>query len=230
VVIIITGSRKGIGRYLAEYYLEKGHTVIGCSREASDLNREGYRHYQADVSDEKSVTELCKQVRQEFKTVDVLINNAGAASMNHFMLTPVSTAKRLMELNYLGAYHCARAFINLLKKSENPRIVNFSTVAVPLALAGEIAYVASKSAIEAFTRVLAKELTQFNITVNAVGPTPVDTDLTAHVPHEKLQSLMAQQAIHRMGTFQDISNVIDFFISPVSNFITGQIIYLGGVN
>jgi 3-oxoacyl-[acyl-carrier protein] reductase len=230
MVIVITGSRKGIGRHLAEYYLEKGHTVIGCSREVSDLYTENYRHYKADVSDEKSVVEFCRRVRQEFQAVDVLINNAGAASMNHFLLTPASTAKRLMDLNYIGVYHCVRAFINLLKKSENPRIVNFSTVAVPLVLTGEIAYVASKSAVEAFTKVLAKELAQFNITVNAIGPTPVDTDLTAHVPKEKLEALMAQQTIHRMGTFQDISNVIDFFISPASNFVTGQIVYLGGVN
>jgi 3-oxoacyl-[acyl-carrier protein] reductase len=230
MVIVITGSRKGIGRYLAEYYLKKGAIVVGCSREQSDLSMKNYYHFQSDVSDEKSVNELCKNIRQHFKVIDVLINNAGAASMNHFMLTPASTAKRLMELNYLGVYHCTRAFINLLKKSANPRIINFSTVAVPLALAGEIAYVASKSAIEAFTRVLAKELAQFKITVNAVGPTPVDTDLIAHIPHEKLQSLMAQQAITRMGKFSDISNVIDFFISPASDFITGQIIYLGGVN
>ncbi|MDR3057247.1 MAG: SDR family oxidoreductase [Prevotella sp.] len=230
MVMVITGSRKGIGRYLAEYYLAKGNTVIGCSREESDLKRIGYYHFQADVSNEKSVNEFCGKIRKEFQSVDVLINNAGAASMNHFMFTPATTAKRLMELNYIGAYHSVRALINLLKKSENPRIINFTTVAVPLVLAGEIAYIASKSAVEAFTRVLAKELAPFKITVNAIGPTPIDTDLTAHVSKEKLESLMAQQAIHRMGTFSDISNVIDFFISPESNFVTGQILYLGGVN
>jgi 3-oxoacyl-[acyl-carrier protein] reductase len=230
MVVVITGARKGIGRYLAEYYLAKGHTVVGCSREESNLKEENYWHFQADVSDEKSVNNFCGQVRKNFKAIDALINNAGAASMNHFILTPAATAKRLMELNYLGSYHCVRAFINLLKKSEAPRIVNFTTVAVPLSLAGEIAYVAAKSSVEAFTKVLAKELVSFNITVNAIGPAPVATDLTSHVPKEKLDALMAQQAIHRMGTFQDISNVIDFYLSPASGFITGQIIYLGGVN
>jgi 3-oxoacyl-[acyl-carrier protein] reductase len=230
VVIIITGTRKGIGRYLAEYYLAKGYTVLGCSRERNDLENEKYYHFQVDVSDEKSVNKFFGQVRKTFKVIDALINNAGAASMNHFLFTPAATAKRLMELNYLGTYHCVRAFINLLKKSKNPRIINFTTVAVPLILSGEIAYVSSKSAVEAFTRGLAKELAPFNITVNAIGPTPVATDLTAHVPKEKLEALMAQQAIHRMGDFQDISNVIDFYLSPASNFITGQIIYLGGVN
>jgi 3-oxoacyl-[acyl-carrier protein] reductase len=230
MVIVVTGSRKGIGRYLAEYYLRKGYTVIGCSRKETDLKAERYHHFLTDISDEKSVNEFGKNIQKKFSVIDVLINNAGAASMNHFMLTPVSTAKRLMELNYLGVYHSVRICVNLLKKSENPRIVNFSTVAVPLILSGEIAYVASKGAVEFFTKVLAKELAQFNITVNAIGPTPIDTDLITHVPKEKLDLLIAQQAIHRMGTFEDISNLIDFFIAPSSNFVTGQIIYLGGIN
>jgi 3-oxoacyl-[acyl-carrier protein] reductase len=230
MVIVITGTRKGIGRYLAEYYLAKGNTVIGCSRENSDLESENYYHFQADITDEKSVNNFCASVRKDFKVIDALINNAGAASMNHFLLTPVATAKNLMNLNYFGLYHCVRGFINLLKKSENPRIINFTTVAVPLVLSGEIAYVASKSAVEGFTKVLAKELAQFNITVNAIGPTPVSTDLTAHVPKEKMDALIAHQAIRRMGAFSDISNVIDFYLSPASNFITGQILYLGGIN
>ena len=90
-----------------------------------------------------------------------------------------------MEINCIGTYHCVREFINLLKKSDNPRIVNFSTVAVPLELAGEIAYAASKSAVEAFTKILTKEISQFNITVNAIGPSPIETDLIARVPKEK---------------------------------------------
>ena len=230
MIVVITGSSKGIGRYLSEYYLDKGFIVIGCSRKEADLKSERYHHYQVDVSDEKSVTFFSTAVYKQFGKIDVLINNAGAASMNHFMFTPASTAKRLMELNYLGTYHCVRAFVNLLKKSEAPRIVNFTTVAAPLSLTGEIAYVASKSAVEAFTKVLAKEISQFKITVNAIGPTPMDTDLIARVPKEKIDGLISRQAINRKGKFSDVSNVIDFFISPASDFITGQIVYLGGIN
>jgi 3-oxoacyl-[acyl-carrier protein] reductase len=230
MVIVITGTRKGIGRYLAEYYLAKGNTVIGCSRESSDLESENYYHFQVDITDEKNVNNFCASVRKDFKIIDALINNAGAASMNHFLLTPATVAKDLMDLNYFGGYHCVRGFINFLRKSKNPRIINFTTVAVPLTLSGEIAYVASKSAVEAFTKVLAKDLAQFNITVNAVGPTPISTDLTAHIPQEKMDALIAHQAIRRMGTFADISNVIDFYLAPASDFITGQIMYLGGIN
>jgi len=230
MIMVITGTRKGIGRYLSEYYLGKGFTVIGCSRGDTDLQSGNYYHYKVDVSDEKSVDNFSYSVHKKFGSIDSLINNAGIASMNHFLFTPVSTAKRIMATNYWGTYHCIRSFINLLKKSENPRIVNFSTIALPLTLPGEIAYIASKSAIEAFTKTLAKEISQFKITVNAIGPTPIDTDLVAHVPKEKLKSLMSQQAINRMGKFSDVTNVIDFFLSPNSDFITGQILYLGGIN
>lgn len=227
--IVITGARKGIGRYLSEHYLCKSNIVIGCSRENSDLRHSNYLHYSVDVSDESQINEFASTVRKQFKHIDALINNAGSASMNHFFMTPCDTAKRLMNLNYMGAYNCSRAFLNLLKKSKHPRIVNFTTVAVPLNLEGELAYVASKSAVESFTKVLAKEVSQFKITVNAVGPTPVKTDLIARVSEDKIKKLFESQAINRFGEFDDVANVIDFYLSDRSDFITGQIIYLGGV-
>ena len=228
--IVITGSRKGIGRFLCEYYAGKGHTVVGCSREMSDCGAKGYTHFCADVTEEKSVGEFVSFVRKTMKEVDVLINNAGIASMNHFLTTPPETAKKLMAINYIGTFNCSRAFLGLLKKSAHPRIVNFSTVAVPLNLEGELAYVVSKSAVESFTRVLAKEIAVFDVTVNAVGPTPIDTDLISKVPKEKIDKLVSMQAIKRLGIMDDVANVIDFFIRPESDFITGQVIYLGGVS
>jgi len=181
------------------------------------------------VTDETQVKKFSSEVRKNTDCIDAVINNAGRASMNHFLLTPGETADKVMKLNYMGAYYCSRAFINLLKKSDHARIVNFSTVAVPLSLEGEIAYVASKAALEAFSKVLAKELAQFKITVNCIGPTPVKTDLIVKVPQDKLDGLLSMQAIKRFGEFIDVTNVIDFYLKPESDFITGQIIYLGGV-
>jgi 3-oxoacyl-[acyl-carrier protein] reductase len=110
------------------------------------------------------------------------------------------------------------------------RIVNFATVATPLNLEGEAGYAASKAAVESLTRVAARELAPFNITVNAVGPTPVMTDLVRSVPRQKLDALIGAQAIRRMGEHRDITNVIDFFASRSSDFVTGQTVYLGGVS
>ena len=228
--IVITGTRKGIGKALAEHYLAAGHQVYGCSRGATSIVHERYVHARVDVTDEADVKRFAAEVRTHTTLVDAVVNNAGGASMNHFLLTPGETAERLITLNYMGTYHCSRAFVNLLKKSGHPRIVNFSTVAVPLHLEGEIAYVAAKSAVEAFSKVLARELAQFNITVNCLGPAPIKTDLIARVPQEKLDKLVAMQAIKRLGAFEDVTNVIDFYLRPESDFITGQVIYLGGVS
>ena len=99
----------------------------------------------------------------------------------------------------------------------------------PLKLEGEAIYAASKAAVKSLTEVMARELASYRITVNAVGPTPVPTDLIRSVPQSKMQRLLERQAIPRFGQMEDVSNVIDFFLSPQSGFVTGQNIYLGGV-
>ena len=168
-------------------------------------------------------------VSRKFGRADVLVNNAGIASLNHFLLTPLSTAQKLVNTNFLGTFLFCREAAKLMQRNRSGRIINFTTVARPLNLEGEAVYAATKAAVESLTRTLARELAEFNITVNAVGPTPVKTDLTRSVPTGKLDALIARQAIHRYGEFRDIQNVIDFFIRPESDFITAQVIFLGGL-
>lgn len=228
-ITLITGARKGIGRYLAEHYLALGHRVIGCSRQGSDLDHARYEHFMVDVADEQSVIKMFSEVRTRHQRLDNLINNAGIASMNHSLLTPFSTADSVVRTNFLGTFLFSREAAKLMKRSNSGRIVNFSTVARPLKLEGEAIYAASKAAVESLTAVMAKELAGYAITVNAIGPTPIDTDLTRAIPTKKMDALVAQQTIKRLGTFADVSNVTDFFLSRHSAFVTGQIIYLGGL-
>ncbi len=227
--ILITGNRKGIGRYLTEYYLSKGFNVIGCSRSISDLKHNNYRHFKCDVSNEKQVVKTVKNGFNEFGSINILINNAGKASLNHTILTPSSTVKDLFNTNFLGSFLFSRECAKKMIKNKWGRIINFSTVAVPLNLEGEMAYSSSKSAIEKMTEILSKELSNYNITVNSLGPTPIYTDLIKVVPKDKVDQILQMQTIKRFGTFEDISNVIDFFIDIKSNFITGQKLYLGGL-
>lgn len=228
-VILITGTRKGIGRYLAEYYVKKDFYVVGCSREPTDYVSKNYRHYSLDVCVEEEVIELFAAIKSSFKRLDILINNAGIASMNHFLLTPVSTAQRILNTNFLGTFTVCREAAKVMRRNRYGRIVNFTTVAAPLKLEGEAVYASSKAAILTFTQIIARELGEFGITVNAIGPAPVKTDLIRSVPEETLQRLISRQAIERFCEFRDIANVIDFFIRPESEFVTGQVIYLGGV-
>ncbi len=229
-VFLITGASRGIGHYLAERYLEAGHIVAGCSRTDVVSNHSSYRHFCLDVADATSVSQMVWSVKKEFRRIDVLLNNAGIASMNHCLTTPSETVQRIFSVNFLGSFNCLREVAKVMVRNKSGRIVNFSTIASPLNLEGEAVYASSKAAIESLTRISAKELGGFGITVNAVGPTPVDTSLLRGVPRDKISSLVNQQAIKRMGTCEDVKNVIDFYIQHESSFITGQVLYLGGIS
>ncbi|MCX2683648.1 SDR family NAD(P)-dependent oxidoreductase [Campylobacter sp. MIT 21-1685] len=239
-IIVITGTRKGIGKYLSEYYLQQGNIVCGCSRSSASIQNGNYRHFELDVSDEMAVVNMIRAVKKEFNTIDILLNNAGIASMNHILTTSYKTAQNIFNTNVFGSFlflrEVAKVMILQSKKMQDVqecmpfRIVNFSSVATPLRLEGEAIYAASKAALVYFTQICAKELSEFGISVNAVGPTPIRTDLIKNVPQEKMQTLLQKQAIKRFGTFDDVLNVIEFFLNKRSNFITGEVIYLGGVN
>lgn len=227
--LLISGTSKGIGRFLAEYYLDAGYQVIGCSRSPSDLKNDNYRHFCLDVSDEAAVRKMFAKVSKEYGRLDISIHNAGIASMNHILLTPLATARKIMDTNVIGTFLFCREAAKVMKKNNYGRIINFATVASPLKLEGEALYACSKAAVANMTEIVARELAEFGITVNAVGPTPVKTDLIRSVPKDKMDSLIARQAIRRFGEFEDITNVCDFLIKPESDFVTGQVIYLGGV-
>ncbi|MGJ8648822.1 MAG: SDR family NAD(P)-dependent oxidoreductase [Opitutaceae bacterium] len=228
--IVITGTRKGIGQALAQHYLNDGWNVAGCSRGDASIQHEHYTHFSLDVSDEEAVIAMARALKKQFGQVDALLNNAGIASMNHALLTPASTVNRILQTNVVGTFLFCREMGKLMRSTKAGRIINFTTVAHPLNLEGEAIYAASKAAVESLTRILARELAELQITVNAIGPTPIETDLIRGVPSDKMEALLQRQAIRRMGEVKDVINAVDFFIRPESDFITGQVIYLGGVN
>ena len=236
-VFIISGSSRGIGKDLSEHYLGCGDIVVGCARSTSDIAHENYRHFILDINDEKAVVAMVRAAKKEFGKIDICLNNAGMASMNHILTTSYESAKTLVDVNFLGTFllsrEVAKAMISNKISNKNSAksgvIINFSSVATPLCLGGEAIYAASKAACENLTKTMAKELASYSIRVNAIALTPVQTDLIKAVPKDKINALLEQQAIKRFGEFDDIINVIDFFISQKSDFITGQIITLGGV-
>jgi 3-oxoacyl-[acyl-carrier protein] reductase len=226
-VTVITGTRKGIGRSLAHHYAAKGHLVVGCSRGPVEWSLESYEHVQLDVADEASVEMLFRRLRGHGR-LDHLINNAGIGHLNHSLLTPASAMTKILATNVLGSFLFCREAARLMQRRRYGRIVNFTSAAVPLKLDGEAAYATSKAAVVTLTEVLAREFAPLGITVNAIGPGLVATDLIAGLPDDKIDRVLAKHAIPRLATLQDVANVVDFLIAPESEIVTGQTIYLAG--
>jgi 3-oxoacyl-[acyl-carrier protein] reductase len=227
-VILITGSSRGIGRYLVERFANRGWTVFGCSRKPMEYTHDRYTHFEVDVADEKAVVRMFSEIRRTKANLYALINNAGAAALNHALTTPLTSMEKMFRVNAIGTMLCSREAAKQMLLRGKGRIINFLTIAYVYNLEGESAYVAAKAAVEAYTRVLSRELGAKGITVNAVAPNPIKTDLIAGVPEDKIQRIIKRQAIPRYGTCDDVGRVIDFYLDPENNFITGQTIYLGG--
>ena len=229
-IVLITGTTKGIGFHLAKHFLDQKAIVCGFARSESSLQHDQYYHYRGDVTNINDVTQVLQEIRKKFRHLDILINNAGIAAMNPCLLMPDTTAKKILDINILGVFNMSRESTKLMMKANYGRIINFSSVAVPMHIEGEAIYASSKAAIEEFSKIFAREVARFGITVNVIGPSPIMTDLIAKVPEEKIQFLVNKMPLNRLGEFRDVENVVDFFASEASQYITGQVIYLGGVS
>jgi 3-oxoacyl-[acyl-carrier protein] reductase len=224
---LITGSSQGLGRALAERFLAEGWTVHGFARGPQELTHAHFTSHVVDVTDEAAVRSTVSTVAAAGR-IDVLINNAGAAALNALLLTPGKVAEQLMRVNYLGTFHCLQAVGKVMVRQRAGCIINLTTVAVPLSLEGEAAYVASKAAVEALTKVAAKEFARQGVGVMAIGFGPVDTRLTRAVPKAALAKINGDIS-RPQGT--TMAQAVDFFLSQLNSpdFTSGSVRYLGEV-
>lgn len=225
---LVTGTSRGLGKVVAEHLLAEGATVIGFSRGDQVIDHERYRHIVADVTDEAAATAAVRTAHAMTGRLDVLVNNAGAASMNPVLLAPGSLVDRLIRVNYESTFWMSREVARYMSRRSYGRIVNLSSVAVPMALEGEAAYAAAKAAVEAFSRVFAREVARYGITCNVVAPAPVPTDLTRGVPAAAMTALTERLALKRMLDADEVAYAILALAHPRATAITGQVLYLGG--
>ena len=185
-VLLISGTSKGIGNYLAQYYVSLGFRVIGCSRSSTDFSHSLYTHLQADVSEEKNILEIFKFIRTECKRLDILINNAAInPAIVSAALLPYDSIEKTFKTNVFAPMIFCREAVKLMNRNKFGRIINMGSMAAKLEVPGEALYTSTKAALNAYTRVLAKEVSKAGITVNVLAPSAIKTDLQLRLPMER---------------------------------------------
>jgi 3-oxoacyl-[acyl-carrier protein] reductase len=229
-VALVTGSRRGVGRVICEHFLQQGGSVIGLARGEATLAHASYRHFQVDLTQPAAIEQTFFALRKEFPTLHILVNNAGVLLSQHALIMPTSGVRNMIDTNLVAPFFVSREAAKLMRKEKWGRIINIGSMASSLEPVGDSVYAACKAGLRTMGNVLAKELASFNITVNTLAISAIETDMLAQLPREQIRSVIGSLPIPRFATADDILNVIDFFASERSAYITAQTIFLGGVN
>lgn len=229
-VVVVTGARRGIGKIVARHFLAEGAVVVGMSRGEDESGLDRYTHMSVDVGDDVAVREAFLAIGKTFGRVDILVNNAAVLTSQHAMLMPGTRAREMVTTNLLGTIFVSREAAKLMARRKWGRIINIGSMAAALEPIGDSVYAATKAAVATLGGVLARELSHFNITCNTLGVTALPTEMLEQLPQDKIAAVIASLPIPRMATEDDILNVLDFFASERSSYITAQTVFLGGVH
>lgn len=237
-VAVVTGASRGIGRAVALAMAERGcHVVVNyagntsaAEETASRVRGLGVRALviKADVADQEQVNAMMKQVLQEFGRIDILVNNAGITRDNLLPRLQEQDWDAVLNTNLKGAYHCAKAVLRPMLKARWGRIINISSVVALSGNPGQSNYAAAKAGLIGFTKSLAREIGSRNITVNAVAPGYIDTDMTAGLTEENKSQMLNNIPLGRLGTPEDVAAAVAFLAGGGAGYITGQIIVVDG--
>jgi len=232
-IVLITGASRGVGLDVTHYFLKNNAIVIGLSRGTSGINDDNYHHYEVDLSQPDEIVSIFRVIAKNHKRVDIVINNAAVLTSQYSMIMPLKNAVDMVNVDFLAVFLVSREAAKLMRKNSYGRIINISSMAASLEPIGDSLYAACKVGINTLANVMAKEFASMNITCNTVAITAIETDmLHQHSPvaQVKIKEIIKNLPIARMAVIDDILNVIDFYSSERSSYVTAQIVYLGGIN
>ncbi len=228
--VLVTGSRRGIGRVIAEHFLQEGAHVVGFARGDATIDHSKYSHFQVDVGNPESVQKGFFALKKITNNIHILINNAAVLTSQYAMIMPPAAAQAMVNTNLMGPFMVSRETSKMMRKSKWGRIINIGSMAASLEPIGDSMYAACKAGLSTLANVMAKELAPLNITCNTLAVSAIMTDMLSQLPQDKIAEVIARLPIPRFAEPDDILNVLDFLASERSSYITAQTIYLGGVN
>ena len=237
-VALVTGGSRGIGRAIGLELARQGAAVAvnyAGNEQAAQETVEACRAlgvqaeaFQADVSDPAACESLIAQVKERFGRLDILVNNAGVTRDGLLMTAKPEDFDKVLDTNLKGAYFCMKAAAKVMMRQRYGRIVNLSSVVGLRGNPGQTGYAASKAGVLGLTKAAAKELASRNITVNAVAPGFIETDMTAVLPEKAKTAMLATIPMAAPGQPEDVARAAAFFARPESAYITGQVLCVDG--
>jgi len=225
--VLITGCSRGVGLKLTEYFLHYGAEVIGLSRNKPDIKYGKFYHYPVNLSVPTDIPNIFKVISSNFGKIDIVINNAAVLTSHYAIRIPIDKAIDMVMVNLLAAFLVSR---EAFKMMSGGRIINIGSMAQRLEPMGDSLYAATKSGVNTMTNILAKEFAISEVTCNTLAISAIETDMLKQLNKEKIDKVVTGLPLSRYAMIEDITNVIDFFASEKSSYITAQTIYLGGIS
>lgn len=235
---VVTGGGRGIGQEIARALAAEGAKVAvvsrsesSCGKAADEINAEfpgAAKAYAVDVSDHAAVQELAKKISEDFGSVNILVNNAGVTRDGLLMRMKEEDWDTVLDTNLKGAFNTVKAFMRVLMKAEDARIINIASVIGLIGNAGQTNYSASKAGLIGFTKAVARELAGRQVTCNAIAPGFITTDMTDELPDNVKEAVIGKIPLASFGNTKDIAEAVTYLASPAARYITGQVLAVDG--
>lgn len=234
---IITGAAQGIGKAVALKFANEGADVVVAdintalaAATVQEIEQSGSKAFscRVDVSNPQDAESMAEETIKTYGRIDILINNAGITRDSLLMRMKRDDWDRVLDINLGGTFNCTKAVVRYMVKARYGKIINISSVVGLMGNSGQVNYASSKAGVIGFTKALARELASRGITVNAIAPGFIDTEMTQVLPEKERQLLVSQIPLSRLGLPGDIANCAKFLASEEANYITGQVIQVNG--